>query len=150
MPGRVALAVAALVAGLALVACGSGVAVPTPLAAEYPAAASGEKALPISLIDQTGLVTSLAVAPDAPAGQGVEAVPGSETALRVHWDGVPCDDRVTMVLVDIGATYQLTIHDHPQFAAGLTGPDAVAHRIVDIAFTRHVDPTDLSLSIQFP
>ena len=150
MPGRVALVVAALVACLVLAACGSGVAVPTPLTAEYPPAASDVKALPISLIDQTGLVTALAVAPDAAPGEGVEAVPGSETSLRVHWDGDPCDDHVTMVLVDIGATYQLTIHDHPQFAAGLTCPDVVAHRIVDIAFSRHLDPIDLSLSIQFP
>jgi hypothetical protein len=150
MPGRVALLVPGLVACLALAGCGSGGAVPTPLTAEYPAAASGEKALPISLIDQTGLVTALAVAPDAPEGQGVESVPGSETSLRVRWDGDPCDDHVTMVLVDIGATYQLTIHDHPQFAAGLTCPNVVAHRSVDIGFSSHLDATDLSLSIQFP
>jgi hypothetical protein len=47
-------------------------------------------------------------------------------------------------------TYQLAIHSHPQITAGALCTAAGVPRIVDIAFNRHLEPSDLSLSIQFP
>jgi hypothetical protein len=145
-------AAGAVLAVAVLAGCGSGGGVPTYLTA-YPPQAVGARPLPISLIDQTGLVISIAAAPDAPAAadaEAVQAVPGRAASLRVFWLGGECDDRVTMVLVSIGATYQLAIHNHPQITAGALCSAAGVPRIVDISFTRPLKPSDLSLTIQFP
>lgn len=133
----------------ALAGCGSGGGVPT-YSTAYPPQEVGDKALPISLVDQTGLVTAIAAAPDASAAADVESVPDRANELRISWLGGECDDRVTMVLVNIGAVYQLAIHNHPQFAAGLTCTAAGVPRIVDISFNRHLAPDTLTLSVQYP
>jgi hypothetical protein len=132
-----------------LAGCASGGGVPTWTTA-YPPREVGDKALPISLIDQTGLVMAIAAAPDASTSSEVEPVPDRPSELRVSWVGGACDDRVTMVLVDIGATYQLAIHNHPQFAAGITCDASGIPRIVDITFNRPLEPADLSITVQFP
>ena len=142
--------VAALAAALvSLVGCGPG-PVATPLALSYPAATAGADPMPISLVDQTGLVTAIAAAPAEAADQGVAAAPGLMNALRIGWQGGPCDDRVTLVLNDIGPTYQLAIHNHPPITAGMSCGDSSVSRVVDITFNRHLDPQELTLNVQYP
>ena len=142
-------AVAALaVALVSLAACGPG-AVPTPFALNYPAATADADPLPISLVDQTGLVSAM-VAAGVATSPGVEAVPGDANALRVSWQGGPCDDRVTLVLNDIGGRYELAIHNHPPITAGIVCDESKVSRVVDIAFNRHLDPAELTLNVQYP
>src|SRR5437899_910087 len=78
-----------------LAGCGSG-PVSTPFIVSYPAATAGADPIPISLIDQTGTVTAIAAVADASASAGVDVAPGLSQALRVSWQGGPCDDRVTL------------------------------------------------------
>ena len=146
--GPALLAALALVAWVAFAGCGGG-PVATPFAVAYPAATAGADAVPISLIDQTGLVTGLAAADEA-AAQGVSAVPGQPNALRASWAGGVCDDRTTLVLNKLGAGYELAIHNHPRFTAGIECDASAVTRAVDITFGQPVDPAALSLSIQFP
>ena len=142
------LAALALVACVASAGCGGG-PIATPFLANYPAATAGGDAVPISLIDQTGLVTGLAVANEA-AAEGVSAVPGQPNALRASWAGGVCDDRVTLVLNKLGAGYELAIHNHPRFTAGIECDASAVTRAVDITFTQPIDPAALSLKILFP
>jgi hypothetical protein len=142
------LAALALVACLASAGCVGG-PVPTPFSVAYPAATAGADAVPISLIDQTGLITGFAVAGE-PAAEGVSAVPGRPNVLRASWAGGACDDRATLVLNRLGAGYELAIHNHPRFTAGIECDASAVTRAVDITFAQPIDPTALSLSIQFP
>ena len=130
-------------------ACGSTPAA-TPFTVSYPAATAGADPLPISLVDQTGLVTAMTEAAAVSMGPGVEAVPGQANALRVSWPGGPCDDRVTLVLNDIGGRYELAIHNHPPITAGFSCDESKVARVVDITFTRQLDPTQLTLNFEYP
>ena len=142
-------ALALAVAMVSLAGCVSG-AVATPLALSYPAATAGADPLPISLVDQTGLVTAIAAAPPGAAGHGVDVAPGLTNALRISWQGGPCDDRVTLVLNDIGPTYELAIHNHPPITAGMSCGDSTVSRVIDITFNRHLDPLELTLNVEYP
>jgi hypothetical protein len=143
-------AIAALaVALVSLAGCGPG-AVPSPFTLSYPAATAGADPLPISLVDQTGLVSAMRPAAGVATSPGVEAVPGDANALRVSWQGGPCDDRVTLVLNDIGGTYELAIHNHPPITAGIVCDESTVFRVVDITFNRPLDPAELTLNIQYP
>ena len=128
--------------------CGSGGTLGT-YTATYPPAASGGAAIPISLIDQGGVVTGLAVVPDHPAEQGVEAVPGIPTSLRVTWLAGGCVDRVAMVLNPVGDGYQITIHNHEGITAVACSPEIIPHT-VDVAFKSVLEPASLSLNVQYP
>ena len=142
--GTIAVALATL-AG-----CGVG-PVSTPFVLGYPASTAGADPMPISLIDQVGLVTAIAAAPGTTGSAGVEVAPGLSSALRVSWQGGPCDDRVTLVLNDIGGgRYELAIHNHPPITAGFSCDDSNVLRVVDITFNRHLDPQDLTLNVQYP
>ena len=142
------LAALALVACLACAGCGGG-PVATPFLIPYPAATAGGDPVPISLIDQTGLVTGMGVA-DATASEGVSAVPGQPNVLRASWAGGVCDDRATLVLNKLGAGYELAIHNHPRFTAGIECDASAVTRAVDIVFRQPIDPAALTLDIQFP
>jgi hypothetical protein len=145
--GAVAVLAVSLVS---LEACGSG-PVPTPFTLSYPAATAGGDPVPISLVDQTGLVTSLTLAPDAAAGSGVEAAPGSVNALLVSWEGGPCDDRETLVLNDIGGgRYELAIHDHPPITAGVSCDESTVLRAIEISFKQPLAPEQLTLNVTYP
>jgi len=123
----------------------------TPFTLSYPAATEGVDPVPISLVDQTGLVTAMTFAAADLVSPGVEAVPGQADALRVSWQGGPCDDRSTLVLNDIGGgSYELAIHNHPPITAGITCDEKTATRTVDIAFSRHLDPGQLTLNVTYP
>jgi hypothetical protein len=145
------LIVAVLAVALnSLVACGSG-PIPTPFTLSYPAATAGGDPVPISLVDQTGLITSLTLAPDVSAGSGVEAVPGKSNTLLVSWQGGPCDDRATLVLNDIGGgRYELAIHNHPPITAGLDCDAPTVARVIEISFKQQLAPEQLSLNITYP
>jgi len=133
----------------ALSGCGSGGTVP--FTVSYPAATADGDPVPISLVDQTGLVTSMILAPDASAGSDVEAVPGNANALRVSWQGGPCDDRETLVLNDIGGgRYELAIHNHPPITAGFSCDASTVARVIEISFKQRLEPERLSLNIQYP
>jgi hypothetical protein len=134
---------------VALAGCGSGPGA-TPFTVSYPAATAGADPMPISLIDQTGLVSGLALPDEQAPGPGVADVPGQPNALRVAWEGGPCDDRATLVFNDIGGSYELAIHNHPPITAGIECDETTAMRVVDIAFNRHLDPGQLTLNIQYP
>lgn len=148
-----ALTAAFLALATALLAgCSQGVGVPTYMTL-YPPREIGGGTLPISLVDQTGLVTGIFAAPDVAASSdpgSVEALPGPGNRLRVTWLGELCDDRVTMVLNSLGEGFQVVIHNHPQFAAGALCEAGGTPLTVDIAFAQPIDPTRLSVSIQFP
>jgi hypothetical protein len=148
MPHRVVPGALALLACLAVAGC-AGEAVPSPFAVEYPAATAGGEHVPVSLIDQTGIVTAMSVAPEA-AAEGVRGVPGQPNVLRVSWPGGLCDDRATLVMNRIGARYELAIHNHPRFTAGIECDDSAVTRAVDIALRQPLDPAALTLNIQFP
>ena len=123
----------------------------TPFTLSYPAATEGVDPVPISLVDQTGLVSAMTFATADLASPGVEAVPGQPDSLRVSWQGGPCDDRSTLVLNDIGGgSYELAIHNHPPITAGITCDEKTATRTVDIAFSRHLDPGQLTLNVTYP
>ena len=132
-----------------LAGCGSG-PVSTPLVVSYPAATAGADPIPISLIDQTGTVTAIAAVADASASVGVDVAPGLAQAIRVSWQGGPCDDRVTLVLNAVGGGYELAIHNHPTITAGLTCDASSVARAVDITFNRHLDPGQLTLNVEYP
>jgi hypothetical protein len=142
------LAAVALVACVAFAGCGGG-PVATPFSVAYPAATTGADAVPISLIDQTGLVTGMAVAEEA-AAEGVSAVPGKANVLRASWAGGVCDDRATLVLNKLGTGYELAIHNHPRFTAGIECDASAVLRAVDITFAQPINPAALSLNIEFP
>ena len=153
MRGRLPIAAVALlaVALVSVAGCGSGAgAIPTPITLSYPAATAGADPIPISLVDQTGLVSAMTAAAGGAMSPGVEADPGQANALRVTWQGGPCDDRVTLVLNDIGGRYELAIHNHPPITAGITCDDSTVLRVVDITFNRQLDPAELTLSIEYP
>jgi hypothetical protein len=143
VPGAVALLVCVTAAGCV------GSPVPSPFAVEYPAATAGGDPVPLSLIDQTGLVSAMTEASEV-AAEGVSALPGQPNVLRVSWPGGVCDDRATLVLNTIGAGYQLAIHNHPRFTAGVECDDSVVTRAVDITFRQPLDPAALALDIVFP
>lgn len=152
MARRLPLGATAVLALAMLAGCSSAGGVPTYTTA-YPPRAAGDKPLPISLIDQTGLVTGIFAAPDAAASGdpgSLEALPGPGNRLRVNWLGEMCDDRVTMVLNSLGEDFQVVIHNHPRFAAGALCEAGGVPLTVDIAFSQPVDPGRLSISIQFP
>jgi hypothetical protein len=138
-------------AGLAVVVAlsGCGAEVPT-LRTSYPPARAGDKPLPISLIDQTGLVAAITAAPGVEAESGVAAVPGRADQLRVSWAGGDCDDRVTLVLNRLGDAFELAIHNHPQFGAGLVCSGGSLPRTLDIEFTTDVAPDQVTLNVQYP
>jgi len=138
----------ALIACLATAGCGGG-PVATPFIIEYPAATAGADAVPISLIDQTGLVTGMSQGSGA-AAEGVSAVAGEPNVLRVAWPGGACDDRATLVLNKLGAGYELAIHNHPRFTAGIECDASAVTRAVDITFMQPLDPAALTLNIVFP
>ena len=142
------LAALALVACVVSAGCGGG-PVATPFLVTYPAATAGADAVPISLIDQTGLVTGMVVAAET-AADGVSAVPGRPNVLRASWAGGACDDRATLVLNKLGAGYELAIHNHPRFTAGIECDASAVTRAVDIAFTQPIDPAALTLNVEFP
>ena len=142
------LAAVALFACVAAAACGGG-PIATPFAIIYPAATADGDAVPISLIDQTGLVTGMTQAATA-AAEGVSAVPGEPNVLRASWPGGACDDRATLVLNKLGAGYELAIHNHPRFTAGIECDASAVTRAVDITFSQPLDPAALSLNIVFP
>jgi hypothetical protein len=135
---------------VSLAGCGSG-AVATPLTVSYPASTAGADPVPISLVDQTGLVTAIAAAPAGSAAPGVAAVPGEANTLRVSWEGGPCDDRATLVLNDVGGDrYELAIHNHPPITAGIACDASTVLRTVDIKLSRQLDPAQLTLNIEYP
>jgi len=147
--GPFALLVALLFALAAVAGCAGPGA--TPFTLSYPAATAGADPVPISLVDQTGLVAAMTFATADLAGPGVEAVAGQPDALRVSWQGGPCDDRSTLVLNDIGGgRYELAIHNHPPITAGMTCDETTATRTVDIAFNRHLDSGQLTLNVTYP
>jgi hypothetical protein len=141
--------VPALLALLLLAGCGTGGAVATPFTVSYPPASSAEDSVPISLIDQVGIVAGVAAAPDAKPVDDVEAVPGSPMTLRIRWVAGECVDRVELVLNSVGATYELAIHDHEGFSA-LMCTDATTPRVVDITFNKPLEPSDLALRTAYP
>lgn len=146
---RLVIGAAAVLLFAALSGCGSGGGVP--FTVSYPAATADGDPVPISLVDQTGLVTSLTLAPDASAGSDVEAVPGNANALRVSWPGGPCDDRETLVLNDIGGErYELAIHNHPPITAGFSCDTSTVARVIEISFKQPLAPEQLSLNITYP
>ena len=142
------LATAAVVACIATAGCG-GDAVASPFSVQYPAATAGGDAVPVTLIDQTGLVTAMTVASEA-AAEGVSSVPGQPGVLRASWAGGACDDRATLVLNKVGPGYELAIHNHPRITAGFECDDGAIARAVDITFRQPLEPGDLTLNIEFP
>ncbi len=107
--------------------------------------------MPISLVDQAGLVSGIGLAADQSTSPGVEAIPGEPKTLRVSWVGGPCDDRVTLVLNAIGTgRYELAIHNHPPITAGFNCDASTVLRVVDISFDRHLDPEQLTLNVEYP
>jgi hypothetical protein len=134
---------------VAVVLAGCGAEVPT-FRTDYPAARPGGKPLPIALIDQTGTVTAIAAAPGVDAGSDVAAVPGHPDRLRVTLAGGDCDDRVTLVLNRLGESFDLAVHDHPQFGAGLVCDERAVRRTLDITFDRQVRPERLALRTEYP
>jgi hypothetical protein len=147
--GRFALILPLLLTLAALEGCaGSGA---TPFTLSYPAATAGADPVPISLVDQTGLVTAMTFATADLASPGVEAAPGQPDVLRVSWQGGPCDDRSTLVLNDVGGgRYELAIHNHPPITAGMTCDATTATRTVDITFRSQLDPGQLTLNVTYP
>ena len=149
MRRRLLIGAAAALLFAALSACGPGGRLP--LTVSYPAATEDGDPVTISLVDQTGLVTAMTAVPDAATGSAVEAVPGNTNALRVSWQGGPCDDRSTLVLNDIGGgSYELAIHNHPPITAGFSCEASTVARVIEITFKQALAPEQLSLNIQYP
>jgi len=140
----------ALVGVLAGVAACSGSGPPT-FTTTFPAPTGDEglEAMPVSLVDQTGLVTGIAPASGPVEHQGVRQAPGVANAVRVEWLGGPCDDRATLVFGDIGSGYEVAVHnDHP--IVPVTCPAGTIGRALTITFNGPIDPTQVSVNERFP
>jgi hypothetical protein len=107
-------------------------------------------ATPVSLVDQTGLVTGMDIVPAPVSSPGVTAEAGDANALRATWLGTDCDGRITLVLGETGAGYGLTVHVNPGVAGGLGCKAIEVVRAVAIRFRSPLDPARITISQQYP
>ena len=126
---------------------------PSTFTAEFPAQPDlGVDAVPISLIDQTGLVTTVRTAPpgDVRDGPRVEAEPNIANGLRVSWLGEGCDNRLSLVFGPSARGYELAIHVDPNAAGGFGCVDVTIARGLSITLSEPVDPASVTVSRPFP
>jgi len=65
------------------------------------------KALPVTFVDRTGLVTSIELGHGGALEDGVSAVAGRPSSLEVSWTGGMCDQRVEVAMLPVGATIKV-------------------------------------------
>jgi hypothetical protein len=114
----------------------------------FPAEMSGPlsiAALPVALVDHTGLVAGLRQAllsPNDSGATGVTGRPGDPTTLVVSWTGGACDDRVSMNLDGPQTAPQLSIETSSRDGCRLDG----IGRSVALDLTVAVSPEAVSLT----
>jgi hypothetical protein len=133
-----------------LAACAKGG--PGEFEAAFPAQAELQlDSMPVTLVDQTGLVTAFAVRPAEPSeSPRVERDRLDTHALRVSWIGEGCDHRLTLVLTAVDADFDLAIHVDPNASGGLACPEITVPRVVAITFGESMDPGSLTVRQLFP
>jgi hypothetical protein len=104
-------------------------------------------ALPVTLTDQTGLVTNLDEAPadfQPLIDEGFQTVPGDSRAIVVHWLGGFCDSGVAIDARDTGTvTFTLTTTRKP----GVCELGAI-QRALRIDLARPLDPSMINFVIE--
>lgn len=107
-PQRLAAAAIAIVlAGCSLLPTPDGIQVTIPAAPEVPA-------LPVTIVDNPGIVRQAAPANDAPSdlsSTSIEAVPGRDDAIRVAWLGGQCADRATVTINPVGDRFRVAVEE---------------------------------------
>jgi hypothetical protein len=106
-------------------------------------AAHGDTApLPFQVVDRTGLVHSVSIAPSDMITDGISGVPGREDALHVQWLGGMCDHRVRMLVEHAEDGLTVTLDTDRAGACRLAG----IGRSLNLGFTTGVDPSTVSFS----
>jgi hypothetical protein len=146
------LAPTLLVLQLALVLAGCGVVGgPAAFNATFPPISNPAiDPAPVSLVDQTGLVTGMDIVPAPVTSPGMTAEAGDANTLRATWLGTDCDARISLVLADTGAGLTLTVHSNPNVAGGLGCHSIEVVRAVLIRFRAPLDPARFTISQQYP
>lgn len=101
------------------------------------------RAVPIRIVDGTGLVQSVAIAKDPAALEGVRLVPDRPDAIEFHWTGGACDDRVEVTIQGAPGDILLTIRTARSGACRLIGID----RGIELQLSQRVDPTTVSMRV---
>jgi hypothetical protein len=149
MPRRLApvLAMAVAIIFAACTATGG----PTTFTATFPADAAAEAdPIPFSLIDQTGLVTGMALAPPGTGESHVTLEPGVPLALRIDWAGSNCDGRISAVMSVSGDGYKVTVHVNPSVAGGFGCTAAPVLRAITIHVRKPIDPGTFTIAQIYP
>ena len=100
--------VAILLAGCSILPPPDGIQVTIPAALEVPA-------LPVTIVDNAGIVRDAAPADDAPSdlsSTSIEAIPGRDDAIRVAWIGGQCADRAVVTVDPIENRYRVDVDEH--------------------------------------
>ena len=99
--------------------------------------------LPISFVDNTGLVVGLRQAPASPNWlPGVAALPEEQTALVITWIGGACDQHVSMTSEGTSDALRVAIQTSKAGGCRLLG----VGRSVVLDLTHVVRPEDVTLS----
>jgi hypothetical protein len=131
-------------------ACAGGVGTPA-FAATFPPSSDGlVDAMPVSFIDQTGLVASISVATSTTDGPKVSAESGDANALRIEWLGTACDGQISLVLNPAGADYEVAIHIDPTPAGGFGCQDIELPRGLTVHLRQPVAPERVTINEVFP
>jgi hypothetical protein len=124
---------------------------PTTWTATFPADATAEAdPIPISLIDQTGLVTGMALAPAGTGESHVTLDPTDPLALRMDWAGSNCDGRISAVMSASGDGYTVTIHVNPSVAGGFGCTAVPVLRAIAIHVRKPIDPGTFTIVQVYP
>lgn len=134
----------------ALLACRGGTGPPT-FETTFPARPGGTQvnALPVSLVDQTGLVTGIVWATGGGGEGTVSGLPGTPNAMRVKWTSGACDDRATLVFIPVGGGYSIAVHNRQSMAV-ITCEAAAVPRALDISLTNGIDLGSVTVTVEYP
>ena len=99
--------------------------------------------LPVSLVDNSGLVAGFRQAPASPNWvPGVAAIPEGQTALVITWIGGACDRHVSMTSEGTSSALRVAIQTSKAGGCRLVG----IGRSVELVLNRAVRAEDVTLS----
>lgn len=92
------------------------------------AARQGVDALPVTVVDRTGAITLVEIAPGAPIGRGhMSSIPGRPNLLILSWIGGTCDHATELRFERRDDGYELSEHTDRADNCDLMGiPRAIA------------------------
>lgn len=100
--------------------------------------------LPVSLVDNSGLVSGFRLAsPNPNWPEGVQAVPGDQTALVITWVGGACDQAVSMTSDGASNALRVAVKTSSVGGCRLLG----VGRGLELDFNHAVRAQDVTLSV---